>query len=69
MKSAKEILLQMAFNPKAPESTKQALLKSMQNALLENEKAEVIPVESQKVKKGEQLSFDFSGGNQQKNRA
>ena len=60
MKSAKSILEKMAFNPNAPDSTKQALLKAMQKSLIQDHKAEVIPVETRISKKGEQLAFNFS---------
>lgn len=69
MKSAGEILKQMAFNPKAPKSTQEALLKAMKNSMQENYKAKVIPVISQKPNKGEQLCFDFSQTEKKQKRA
>lgn len=69
MQSARDLLKKMAFNEKAPNSTKEAFLKNLQKALIESTKAEVIPVaavtkaestSSAPAKKApEQLSFDF----------
>jgi len=68
MRSAKVLLEQMGFNEHASESTKRAFLKSLQNSLQTNQKAEVIPLltagEQKKLvaknkKSPRQLCFDL----------
>jgi hypothetical protein len=73
MKKASDILKDMAFNKSAPNSTQDAFLKNLQKHLLENSKAEVIPIPEGKtnsnkqilkannVSRAQQLEFDFSG--------
>ena len=59
MKTASEILKELAFNPVSEASTQEAFLRNLQRTLLENKKAEVIPLSKVKIPDPQQLSFDF----------
>lgn len=65
MRRAEDILKDLAFSKEAPESTKTAFLKHLQQALRSGDKAEVIPspfsqksCELKKASAPHQLSFD-----------
>ncbi len=66
MRSAKDILKELGFNPSAPDSTKNAFLKNLKKAAQENQKAEVIEPSfkstvtiEEKKSSEQQLSFDL----------
>ncbi len=57
MRKAEDILKDLAFNKQAPESTKEAFLKSLCQSLKEGDKGEVVPVKTPLT--DTQLSFDL----------